>query len=86
MGETQGWEPDDHLRALRDYAPELRVDRVLADPRTVGDVEALREVVGSLGGELALAEVAEDDGTGALAPRHDHELLAAAYRTIFEAD
>ena len=85
QGETQGWGPDDHLRALRAYAPDLRVDRVLADPRLVADVDVLREVVGALGGELTLAEVAEDDGSGALAPRHDHELLAAAYRTIFEA-
>jgi uncharacterized cofD-like protein len=85
QGETHGWGPDDHLRALRAYAPELRVDRVLADPRTVADAVGLREVVGSLGGELVLAEVAEDDGSGVPAPRHDHELLAAAYRTIFEA-
>jgi uncharacterized cofD-like protein len=85
QGETQGWGPDDHLRALQAYAPGLRVDRVLADPRTVGDVDGLRGVVDSLGGELALAEVAEDDGAGALAPRHDHELLAMAYRSIFEA-
>ena len=36
QGETQGWGPEDHLRALLEYAPGLRVDRVLADPRTVG--------------------------------------------------
>jgi len=86
QGETQGWGPDDHLRALLAYAPELRVDRVLADPRTVYDADALRDAVAAVGGELALAEVAEHDDAGGLAPRHDHELLAAAYRTIFESD
>ena len=85
QGETQGWSPEDHLGALLAYAPGLRVDRVLADPRTVADAAGLRAAVGAVGGELVLAEVAADDGAGRLAPRHDHELLATAYRTIFEA-
>jgi len=85
QGETQGWSPEDHLGALLAYAPGLRVDRVLADPRTVADAAGLRDAVGALGGELVLAEVAAEDGAGRLAPRHDHELLATAYRTIFEA-
>lgn len=84
-GETHGWAPEDHLGALLSYAPGLRVDRVLADPRAVGDPDGLRAVVGSLGGELTLVEVAEEDGSGGIAPRHDHELLAAAYRAVFEA-
>ena len=86
QGETQGWSPEDHLGALLAYAPGLRVDPVLADPRTVADADGLRAAVGAVGGELVLAEVAADDGAGGSRPRHDHELLAAAYRTIFEAD
>ena len=86
LGETQGWSPEDHLGALVSYAPGLRVDRVLADPRTVSDADGLRAAVGAVGGELVLAEVAAADGSGGLAPRHDHELLAAAYRRIFEDD
>ena len=85
LGETQGWSPEDHLGALLAYAPGLRVDRVLADPRIVADADGLHAAVGALGGELVLAEVATADGSGELAPRHDHELLATAYRTIFEA-
>ncbi len=84
QGETQGWTPEDHLGALLDHAPDLRVDRVLADPRTVSEVESLRRAVGSLGGELVLAEVAELEESGEPTPRHDHELLASAYRAIFE--
>lgn len=85
QGETQGWGPEDHLGALLAYAPALRVDTVLADPRTVADADELRSAVGSVGAELMLAEVAEDDGSGVPPARHDHELLAVAYRTIFEA-
>ena len=84
QGETQGWSPEDHLGALLEYAPGLRVDRVLADPRTVSDADGLHSAVGAVGGELVLAEVAAADGSGRLAPRHDHELLATAYRRIFE--
>jgi uncharacterized cofD-like protein len=85
QGETQGWSPGDHLGALLTYAPGLRVDTVLADPRTVADADELRSAVGSVGAELLLAEVAVDDGAGVPPARHDHELLAVAYRTIFEA-
>ena len=62
QGETQGWSPEDHLGALLAYAPGLRVDRVLADPRTVADADGLRAAVGAVGGELVLAEVAAADG------------------------
>ena len=86
QGETQGWSPEDHLGALLEYAPGLRVDRVLADPRTVSDADGLHSAVGAVGGELVLAEVAAADGSGRLAPRHDHELLATAYRRIFEGE
>jgi hypothetical protein len=57
---------------------------VLADPRTVSDVKALRAAVDALDAELTMVEVAEEDGSGGIAPRHDHERLAAAYRGIFE--
>ena len=54
---------------------------MLADPRTVSDADGLDAAVGAVGGELVLAEVAAADGSGRLAPRHDHELLATAYRS-----
>ena len=85
-GETHGWAPEDHLGALLHYAPGLRVDCVLADPRTVSDPDALRAAVDALGGALTMVEVAEEDGAGGIAARHDHERLAAAYRAIFEEE
>lgn len=77
-GETDGYAPEDHLAALTELAPDLRVDRVLADPRGVGDPELLEQVVASLGGRLVLAEVA----VAADVPRHDPQRLAAAYAEV----
>ncbi len=74
-GETEGFSPEAHLEVLAAHAPELKLDVVLADERTVTDLEGLRAVASSLGAELALADVAADDGT----PRHDPVKLANAY-------
>ena len=40
--ETSGWSAPGHLESLRDHAPDLRLDTVLADPTVVDDVEAHR--------------------------------------------
>jgi hypothetical protein len=55
--------------------PDLKLDVVLADERTVGDLESLRRTAASLGAELVVADVAADDGS----PRHDPVKLANAY-------
>jgi uncharacterized cofD-like protein len=75
QGETAGYAPEDHLAALLELAPELRVDTVLADPAAVVNPDLLERAVGSLGARLVLAEVAAGPGI----PRHDPERLAAAY-------
>lgn len=77
-GETAGFSAETHLEVLADHAPGLRLDRVLADPRTVPDEARLRKVAGQLGADLVLADVAVDDGS----PRHDPVKLAAAYAGI----
>ena len=85
QGETRGYRPADHLGALAKHAPGLRIDTVLAEARTLGDdTDRLHEAVAAAGADLVLTEVAETDGDGQLTARHDHELLAAAYRSIFE--
>jgi uncharacterized cofD-like protein len=81
-GETSGYSPLDHLAALHEHAPELRVHTVLADPSTIGDSEELVGAVGSWGAELVVADVACGDGT----PRHDPVRLAAAFRSIMIPD
>lgn len=80
-GETVDFSPEDHLGALYEHAPELRVHTVLADPRSVPDPDQLRGVLASSGATLHVAPVGvpgED--------RHDPVRLATALAEIFEAD
>lgn len=77
-GETHGYAPEDHLAALREHAPDLAIDTVLADRTTVTDRSALESAVASWGARLEVADIARPDGSA----RHDPEKLAAAYRTV----
>jgi uncharacterized cofD-like protein len=79
-GETGGFEPEDHLVALWEHAPDLKVHTVLADRHSVGDEDSLARAVASYGAQLVVADVGTDDGS----PRHDPDKLAAAYTAIFE--
>jgi uncharacterized cofD-like protein len=79
-GETHGWSAEEHLAALTSYAPELRVDAVLADPRVVRDHTRLAGAAESLGARLVVAPVAVADGS----PRHDPGALASALRSVLE--
>lgn len=78
-GETEGFSPQRHLEVLARHAPKLTFDVVLADQDAVPDQESLREAAEQLGCTVELAAVAAPGG----APRHDPELLAAAYDRIF---
>ncbi len=77
-GETDGFSPEAHLDVLGAYAPDLKLDVVLADERLVTDLASLRAAAGSFGAELVVADVAADDGS----PRHDPLKLANAYATF----
>jgi uncharacterized cofD-like protein len=77
-GETEGFSPQRHLEVLGRHAPKLTIDVVLADEAAVPDRDSLDEAAQRLGGTVELAPVAAPDG-----PRHDPELLAAAYDRIF---
>ncbi|MDH6113320.1 putative cofD-like protein [Kitasatospora sp. MAP12-15] len=85
-GETEGFTPQRHLEVLADHAPGLAVDAILVDERAVtggafgqADLAGLEKAAGRMGAALVLDRVAAADGT----PRHDPELLAAAYDRIF---
>lgn len=78
-GETSGFTPEAHLEVLAAHAPGMRIDSVLADPATVGDLPALRSAVAALGARLVLARVGVPDGS----PRHDPDLLAGAFHRLF---
>lgn len=77
-GETDGFSPDTHLEVLGSHAPDLRLDVVLADSKSVLNVDLLRATAASFGAELVLADVSVDDGS----PRHDPAKLANAYAGI----
>jgi uncharacterized cofD-like protein len=78
--ETPGMGPCEHLDALRQHAPALRVDAVIADPGSVDDVDELAERTHAAGGRLLLRQVRRGDGT----PRHDPLRLAAAISDVVE--
>ncbi|MEN3583509.1 uridine diphosphate-N-acetylglucosamine-binding protein YvcK [Streptomyces sp. ZYX-F-203] len=78
-GETEGFSPQRHVEVLRRHAPKLALDVVLADEAAVLDRESLTDAAKEFGAAVELAPVARTDGT----PRHDPELLAAAYDRIF---
>jgi len=74
--ETDGYSASEHIEILADYAPGLKLDVVVADPRFVDD--RLEQVVGQVGGELIVAPVGAADGS----PRHDPLLLAATLARV----
>jgi uncharacterized cofD-like protein len=85
-GETEGFTPQRHLEVIADHAPELGVDAILVDERAVtggafgvADLAGLGSAAERMGAALVLDKVAAKDGS----PRHDPELLAAAYDRIF---
>ncbi len=78
-GETSGFSPQRHVEVLARHAPKLTFDVVLADQDAVPDADSLRDAAERLGATVELAPVAAPDHT----PRHDPELLAAAYDRIF---
>jgi uncharacterized cofD-like protein len=77
-GETPGFDQADHLAALLEHAPDLRVHTVLADVRSVRDHTYLQWAAQAAGASLVVADIAADDGT----PRHDPTKLAAAYTSV----
>ncbi|VEG26240.1 gluconeogenesis factor YvcK family protein [Actinomyces howellii] len=79
-GETEGMSAADHLRVLAEYAPDLRLDVVIADPSAVEDIEDLQGVAQGLGAVLVLRQVR----TSETLCHHDPLRLAAAFRDAFD--
>ncbi|OJV60941.1 MAG: hypothetical protein BGO38_09480 [Cellulomonas sp. 73-145] len=79
-GETADLPVQEHVAVLREHAPDLRIDAVVADPAAVDDVAGLSQVCAEMGARLLVRQVRRGDGTA----RHDPLRLAAAYRDILE--
>jgi uncharacterized cofD-like protein len=77
--ETLGMNAADHLDVIARYAPELRLDAVLADPLSVDDEETFRQAAARLGARCFFGKV----GSGAGRATHDPLRLAAAYHDVF---
>lgn len=78
--ETHGMTVVEHIQALYEHAPDLRIDAVLADPSAVDDPDLLVAEVERMGARLIMRQVRRGDGTA----RHDPLRLAAAYRDVFD--
>ncbi|MGO2533744.1 gluconeogenesis factor YvcK family protein [Arthrobacter rhombi] len=79
--ETSGMTAAAHLDVIARYAPDLRIDAVLADPSSVDDEQAFRAAARRLGAECFFGKVA----TGHDRAVHEPLRLAAEYQDVFEA-
>ncbi|QPK80479.1 uridine diphosphate-N-acetylglucosamine-binding protein YvcK [Schaalia sp. ZJ405] len=79
-GETDKMTTGDHVRVLRQYAPDLKLDVVIADPTATDDIDDLIQASEELGARVVLRQVRTGDG----AAHHDPLRLAAALRDAFD--
>ncbi len=80
-GETEHLSPSEHLDVLAKHAPDLRLDYVIADFSSGGDLGKLADAAGRFGAELVCGEV-----HAAEAPdQHDSRALAQLFTQIFDA-
>lgn len=81
--ETAGMSPTDHLRVLHHYAPQIRIDRILADPESVkqSEREEFQEVAAQIGAVVVYQEVRSADHPDV----HDPLRLAMALNEVFSS-
>lgn len=60
-GEYAGYTPIEHIQILRQYAPSLRFDYIIADDSLVGKRGEIEKYLSIIGGELVVADLREDD-------------------------
>jgi uncharacterized cofD-like protein len=74
--ETHGLKLDAHLRLIAEYAPSVRFDVVIADPRHIDDRPALVSAAADIGATLQDSPVERRGAPG----QHDPDLLSVALR------
>lgn len=80
-GETAGFSAERHIHMLAQHAPELTVDHIVVDERTVAgqsELSFLERAAAGLGADVVCADVQEIDGDGRWTGRHQPDKLAAA--------
>jgi uncharacterized cofD-like protein len=75
-GETEEFSAVSYLETWADIASGIRIDTIIADPRSVDDPEALDQAASSLGARVLSADVLAGPG------HHDRALLQEALRTV----
>jgi uncharacterized cofD-like protein len=78
--EYAGYSAEEHLQLLHTYAPEIKVDYVIADTDVVADRISLEESVRSIGGELISADLSKGPGSSS----HDVAKLTPVLAHIIE--
>ena len=78
--ETSGMSHADHLRVLADHAPELRLDTIIADPRTVAHRERFQQAAARMGARVVFSRVA----SGRDRAVHDPLRLAVAFQEAMD--
>ncbi len=79
-GETDAMTTADHVGVLREHAPDLKLDVIVADPTATDDIDELIEAAQRVGARVLLRQVRTGDGQ----PHHDPLRLAAALRDAFD--
>src|SRR5690606_25117733 len=78
-GETEGLNAPELVESFRGYAPDVRLDVVIADPSVITDEALLRKAAAAVGADLLVTPV-----SARLAPGHHDPLrLAAAFQDLF---
>lgn len=80
--ETAGMRAVDHLSVIRRYAPDLRLDVVLADPSVIDDHAEFERMAAAMGAKVVLGKVGASNGSLV----HDPLRLATVYRDAFGAE
>ena len=78
--EYAGYSAVEHLQLLHKYAPDLKVDYVVADSDVISDHSDLEKIVNSMGGELISAELSMGPGSST----HDVRKLTPVLAHIIE--
>lgn len=78
--ETEAMTTADHIRVLAHYAPDLKLDVVVADPTVTDDIDDLIAAASQMGARVLLRQVRTGDGQ----PHHDPLRLAAVLRDAFD--
>jgi uncharacterized cofD-like protein len=76
--EYAGYTPEEHLGLIRQYAPELQADYVIADFSVVRDEQSLENQVREMGGTLVISDLRKSVGS----VHHDIEKLTSVFGHI----